>query len=79
MKLLIDFATFLPEPQFDVLSLAGNLANDLEWSYRIAREIIGDNYRRGETRYNERVVEQFYVRCFCSCPPAFLCDGVQSK
>ena len=57
MRLPIDIVTPLAEPQRDTRTLAVDITDDLEWAYRIAREVIGHNHRRAESRYNERVVK----------------------
>ena len=40
--------------------MAAEVAKNLEWSYQIAREIIGFGHRRPKSRYNERMVEKEY-------------------
>ena len=50
----------LPEPPRDLRTFASELAEDLEWFYRIAREVIMHKHKRAESRYNERVVERVY-------------------
>ena len=66
MRLPIDFTKIdilispLPEPFRDIRTFAAELAEDLEWSYKVAREIIGHGHKRAESRYNERVVERGY-------------------
>ena len=60
MRLPVDVGTLLPEPPRDVQTFAADLAEDLEWSYKVAREVIGHGHRRAESRYNERVVERVY-------------------
>ena len=40
--------------------MAAEVAENPEWSYLIAREIIGFGHRRAESRYNERMVEKQY-------------------
>ena len=50
MRQLIDLGTPLPDPPRSVRTLAAEIAEDLEWSYRIAREIIGFNHRRAQAR-----------------------------
>ena len=40
--------------------MAAEVAENLEWSYQIAHEIIGIGYRRAESRYNERLGEKKY-------------------
>ena len=61
MRLPIDIGSPLPLPPRDVRSFAIELAEDLEWSYKVAREIIGHGHKRAESRYNERVVERAYL------------------
>ena len=60
MRLPVDLGTPLPEPPRDVRTLAAELAEDLEYSYRVPREVIGHGHRRAENRYNEHVVERVY-------------------
>ena len=60
MRLPLDLGSPLPEPPRDVRIFAAELAEDLEWFYKIAREIIGHGHKRAESRYNERVVERAY-------------------
>ena len=40
--------------------MAAEVAENLEWSYQFAREIIGFKHRRAESRYNEKIVEKQY-------------------
>ena len=58
MRLPIDLGTPLPEPPRDIRTITAEVAENLEWSYQIAREIIGFGHRRAESRYNERMVEK---------------------
>ena len=58
MRLLIDLGTPLPEPPRDILTMAAKFAENFEWSYQIAREIIGLGHRYAESRYNEKMVEK---------------------
>ena len=60
MRLPVDLGSPLPEPPRDVRTFAAELAEDLEWSFKVAREIIGHGHKRAESRYNERVVEHAY-------------------
>ena len=60
MRCVVDLATPLPEPPRGVQTYAAKLAKDLEWSYKVAREIIGHGHKRAEDRYNERVVKRGY-------------------
>ena len=60
MRLPIYLATPLPEPPRDIRTMAAEVAENLEWSYQIAREIIGFGNRRAESRYNEKIVEKQY-------------------
>ena len=60
MRLPVDLGTPLPEPPRSIRSLASCLAEDLEWSYKVAREVIGHNHNRAERRFNERTVEKMY-------------------
>ena len=41
MRLPIDLGSPLPEPPLDVRTFAAELAEDLEWSYKVARKIMG--------------------------------------
>ena len=61
MSLPIDIGSPLPEPPRSVRSLANTLAEDLEYSYRMAREVTVFKHKRAESRYNERVVEKIYA------------------
>ena len=49
-----------PELPRDDRTFTAELADDLEWSYKVAREIIKHGHKRAESRYNERVVERGY-------------------
>ena len=60
MRLPIGLGTPLPEPPRDICTMAAKVAENLDWSYQIAREIIGFGHRRAESRYNERMVENQY-------------------
>ena len=60
MRLPIDLGSPMPNPPREIRTFAAELAEDLEWSYRVAREVIGLGHRRSETRYNERVVAKQY-------------------
>ena len=60
MRLPIDLGSPMPDPPREIRTFAAELAEDLEWSYRVAREVIGLGHRRSETRYNERVVAKQY-------------------
>ena len=60
MRLPIDLGSPMPDPPREIRTFAAELAEDLEWSYRVAREVIGLGHRRAETRYNERVVAKQY-------------------
>ena len=60
MRLPVDLETPLPEPPRDVRTFAAELAEDVEWSYKVTRETIGHGHKRAENRYNERVVERAY-------------------
>ena len=60
MRLPIDLGSPTPDPPRDIRTFATELAEDLEWSYRVAREVIGLGHRRAESRYNERVVAKQY-------------------
>ena len=60
MRLPIDLWTPLPEPPRDIRTMAAQIAENLELSYQIAREIIGFGHRRAESRYSERLVEKQY-------------------
>ena len=58
MRLPVDIGTPLTQPPRDVRTFAADLAEDLEWSYNVARKVIGHGHRLAESRYNERVVER---------------------
>ena len=58
MRLPVDIGTPLPEPPRDIRTYANILTEDLEWAYRVAREVTGLQHRRAEIRYNERVVQK---------------------
>ena len=60
MRQPVDLGSPLPEPPRDVRTFATELAEDLVWSNKVAREIIGHEHKRAESRYNERVVEHAY-------------------
>ena len=60
MRLFIYLGLPLPEPPRHLSTFASELAEDLVWSYRIEREVIGHGHERAENRYNERVVERTY-------------------
>ena len=58
--MLIDLGIPLPEPPRDICTIATEVAENLEWSYQIAREIIGSGHRRAESQYNEKMLEKQY-------------------
>ena len=60
MSLLVVLGLPLPEPLRDLHTFASELAEDLDWSYRIALDVIGHVHKRTENRYNERVIECAY-------------------
>ena len=60
MRLPVDIGTPLPESPRDVETFAADIAEGLEWSYDVAREVISHGHRRAESRYNERVVKRAY-------------------
>ena len=60
MRLPIDLGTPLPEPPRDIRTYACDLAEDLSWAYRLAREVTGFRHRSSEARYNNRLVEKFF-------------------
>ena len=60
MRLPIDLGTPLPEPPRDFCTMTAEVAENLEWSYQIAREIIGFVHRRDESRYNVSMVKTHY-------------------
>ena len=60
MHLPIDFGAPLPQPPRDIRTLASEIAEDLDWYYRIAKEITAFSHRRAENRYNERTVDKTY-------------------
>ena len=49
-RLPIDLGTPLPEPPQNIRTMAAKVAENLEWSYQIAREIIAFGHRRAESR-----------------------------
>ena len=59
MHLPIDFGT-LPEPPRDICTMAAKVAENLEWSYQIAREIICFKHRRDESSNNVSLVKKQY-------------------
>ena len=61
MRLQVDLGTPLLAPPRDVRIFAAELAEDLEWSYKVAGETIEHGHKRAENRYNERVVERAYL------------------
>ena len=74
------FVYSLLEQPRDIRRMAAEVAENLEWSYQITREIISFGHRRAESRYNERIVEKQYkpgnlVRVVQQTHPY----GVQSK
>ena len=54
MRLPID-----PETR-DICTMAAEVAENFEWSYQIAREIINFGHCRAESRYNEKIIEKQY-------------------
>ena len=58
MRLPIDLYTLLPDPCREIRTLAAEIADDLVWSYRVARESTSREHRRAEIRYNQRVVKK---------------------
>ena len=46
MRLPVDLCTSLPGPPLDVRTYAVEIAENLEWSYKVAREIIGHGHKR---------------------------------
>ena len=80
MRLPVDLGSPLPDPPRDTRTLAAEITYDLEWAYRVGREEIGHGHKRGESRYNERVVPKQFkpgtlVRVLLHFHPA----GVHSK
>ena len=61
MRLPIDLETPLPKTPRDIRTMAAEVAENLEFSYQIAREIISYGHRRAEPRYNERIVKTQYT------------------
>ena len=61
MRLPIDVGPLLPEPHRDISTMVSEVAENLDWSYHIAREIINFGHRRVKSRYNERKVEKQYM------------------
>ena len=60
MRFPVDIGTPLPEPPRDIRTYANILSEDLEWAYKVAREVIGTQHKRAETRYNDHVVEKLF-------------------
>ena len=60
MRLPLNLGSALQAPLRDVRTVAAELAEILEWSYKFARKIIGHGHKRAESRYNERLVEHPY-------------------
>ena len=60
MRLPVDFGTPFPESPREVRTHAAELAEDLEWSYKVAREVIEHIHKRADEQYNERVVKRVY-------------------
>ena len=52
MRLLINFGSPLTEPPRDVRTFSAELTEDLEWSNKVARKIIGHGHKRAKSRYN---------------------------
>ena len=93
MHPFVDLPRPLPEPPLEVRTFAAELAENLEWSYKVAREIIWHRHKRAKSRYNERVVKRAYqpgclVRmllhaCNCNVPSrldtqySVLCEVMQ--
>ena len=50
MRLPIDIGTLLPEPPRDIHTYSNILSDDLKWAYKVAREVIGTQHKRAETR-----------------------------
>ena len=69
MRLPVDIGTPLPEPPRNICTNANILSEDLEWAYKVAREMIKTQHKSEKTRYNNHVVEKLfkpgvYVRVF---------------
>jgi hypothetical protein len=62
MRLPVDLGNSMPDPLRDIRTVEVELEDELEWSYRVAREIIRLGHRRAKSRYNERVIEKRYKR-----------------
>ena len=60
MRLPIDLGSPMPVAPRDVRIFAAELVENLEWSYKFAREIIGHGHKRAKSRYNESVVKSVY-------------------
>ena len=50
MRLPVDIGTPLPEPPRDVRTFSADLATNLKWSYKVARDVIGHEHRRTDSR-----------------------------
>ena len=46
MRLPVDIGTPLPEPPCDIRKYTNILSEDLEWAYKVAREVIGTQHKR---------------------------------
>lgn len=61
MRLPINVTTPLLKPPHEIRTFANNLVEDVDWSHNDACKVSGQQHRRSENRYNERVVEQLFV------------------
>jgi hypothetical protein len=60
MRLPVDLGSPTPDLPREIRTFAAELSEDLEWSYRVAREVVGLVHRRAESRYYDRVVAKQY-------------------
>ena len=50
MRMLVDVGTPLPKPPRDVQTFAVDFAEDLKFTYKFARNVIGNEHQRAESR-----------------------------
>lgn len=56
MRLPVNLGTPLPEPPRDIRTYAAEPDKDLDYSYKVARNVISHGHCRAEYRYSEHVV-----------------------
>ena len=76
MHLPVDIGIPLPEPPRDIRTYANILSEDLEWAYKVAREVIGTQHKRAETRYNDHVSRSYLNQA--SSYASFNMDGTMA-